>query len=383
MFSTIGKISSFFLLISLSISPIKLIAQDYKGFNKKIARIIKKHDIPGLSIAIVKDGEIQYKKAYGYRSEAEKKVINEESLFQAGTLSQGLLAMAIYKEVQDGTYDLNANINDYLRNWKVRKSSITEDNPVSIFHLLSHNAGINIKQFDAYHESENMASLIDILNGKGNALNKKVLPTKRPGASFRYSSGAFAILQQLIVDTKKESFESYMKTSILDPLGMKQSRFDQPKGKFLKSFSNAAYGHNDEGVFFGKRPLYTTTGASGLWTTPTDLAKVIIQIQAALQGENEFILSPETTTIMLESISPTQQENIAFSLGFYNYIRKNESFFGYHGSSAGFSAMMIGHKSDDYGAVIMLNKQTENSLLEHDIRLEIISLISDYFDWNF
>ena len=58
MFSTIGKISSFFLLISLSISPIKLIAQDYKGFNKKIARIIKKHDIPGLSIAIVKDGEI-------------------------------------------------------------------------------------------------------------------------------------------------------------------------------------------------------------------------------------------------------------------------------------------------------------------------------------
>lgn len=383
MFSTLSKISCIILFVSFTVFSNTLQAQDYNGFNKKIERLQKKHDISGLSIAIVKDGEIQYKKAYGHRSEAEKKIINEESLFQAGTLSQALVAIAILKEVQEGTYELNTDINEYLRNWKVRKSSITENNPVSIFHLLSHNAGINIKQFDAYHESENMASLIDILNGEGNALNKKILPIKYPGASFSFSSGGFAILQQLIVDTQKDSFESYMKASILDPLGMKKSRFDQPKGKLLKAFSNAAYGHDDEGVFFGKRPLYTTIAASGLWSTPADLAKIIIRIQDALQGENSFVLSPEATTVMLESISATQQENIAFSLGFYNYTRKKEAFFGYHGSAAGFSAMMIGHKSDAYGAVIMLNKQTENELTEDDIRLEIMTLISDYFDWEF
>lgn len=346
-------------------------------------RLLKKHDIPGASIAIIKDGDILYKKAYGHRSEAKKKLINEKTLFQAGTLSQAFVAMAILKEIQNGKFDLSTDVNEYLSSWKIRKSTLTDNNPVTLFHLLSHNAGINIKQFDAYHESENMASLLEILNGEGNALNKKILPLSPPGANFSYSSGSYAILQQLIADNQKDRFETYMKTTILNPLGMTQSRFDQPMGKALKSFSNAAYGHNDDGVLFGKRPLYTTTAASGLWSTPEEMAKALIAIQAALKGENDIILAQESCSDMLETISPSTQENISFSLGFYNYLRADASYFGFHGSASGFSAMMIANKNAPYGAVIMLNKETEHQLTTEDIRLKINTLISEYFDWEY
>lgn len=378
-----SKLHYLVICLILSVFSCDLNAQDYKGFDKKIERLLKKHDIPGISIAIFKDSEIQYKKAYGHRSEDQKKVINDKTLFQAGTLSQAFVAMAILKEIQLGKYDLSTDVNEYLRNWKIRTSPITDDNPVTLFHLLSHNAGINIDHFEAYHESENMASLIEILNGEGNALNKKILPTSSPGSSFSYSSGSFAILQQLIVDNQKDSFEKYMKTMVLEPLGMTKSRFDQPTGKSLKSFSNAAYGHDDNGIFFGKRPLYTTTAATGLWSTPEELCKAMIAIKGALNGKTDFILSQEAVSDMLESISPTNQENISFSLGFYNYLRGNEHFFGFHGSSNGFSAMMIGHKTAPYGSVIMLNKETARNFIANDIRLEINTLISEYFDWDY
>jgi CubicO group peptidase (beta-lactamase class C family) len=357
-------------------------AQEVSQLNKKMERMLKKHEIPGISIAIIKDQEIVYSKAYGHRSEAQKKYINEETLFQAGTIGQSLVAMAILQEVEKGNYELYGEVNTYLKSWKIRESQLTQNNPVTIFQLLSHNAGINIPIFEAYHESENMAPLLDILNGKGNALNKKIHPVIPPQSKFSYSSGAFAIVEQMIIDQQQKSFSDYMKQHILEPLHMDRSSFEQPirKDSF---FSNAAFGHNSKGVLFGKQPLYTTKAASGLWSTPTDLAKLLIHLQESLQGKKNSLFSSVKATEMLESISPTTQENISFSLGFYNYSRAEQEYFGYHGNSDGFSAMMIADKNGTCGAVVMLNKQNSLSLEENDIRQDIINLIAEFYEWEY
>jgi CubicO group peptidase (beta-lactamase class C family) len=75
--------------------------------------------------------------------------VNFETMFQAGSISKPIAAMAALKLVQDGKLSLDANVNTYLTTWKVLSAPVTEGKPITLRELLTHTAGTTVHGFRA------------------------------------------------------------------------------------------------------------------------------------------------------------------------------------------------------------------------------------------
>ncbi|RYD89254.1 MAG: class A beta-lactamase-related serine hydrolase, partial [Sphingobacteriales bacterium] len=226
------------------------------------------YHIPGLSIAVIQNYKIAWAKGYGIADDSLKAPVTASTLFQAGSISKTLNAIAALKLAQDHRLDLNADINNYLIHWKFPYDSIANGKKITMMNLLSHTAGINLHGFPGYKTGMPIPALQQILSGAGPANTPAVRSQKEPGKMFRYSGGGIMVSQMLIMDITGRSYTDYLTNTILRPLGMNNSAYELP------GTLTFAAGHNNDGLQIpGKYYRYPELAAAGLWTTPTDLAK--------------------------------------------------------------------------------------------------------------
>ena len=132
---------------------------------------------------------------------------------------------------------------------------------------------------------------------------------------------------------------------MLGPLGMTHSTYEQPLP--AAALALAAAGHDDNGVVIpGKRHTYPEQTAAGLWTTPSDLALVILEIQKPGR-----VLRRDTVETML---TPVLQD---YGLGFGVNTESGKRSFGHGGSNEGFRCQLHGHRDRPSGAVVMTNAE--------------------------
>src|SRR6187402_2407266 len=117
---------------------------------------MKETHIMGLSIAVIKDYKIQWAKAYGWADVESKRMAGTNTRFQAASISKSLNSMGQLKLVQQGKIDGEADINNYLKNWKFPYDSLTGTKKISLFQLLSHTAGLDIHGFPGYERTDAM-----------------------------------------------------------------------------------------------------------------------------------------------------------------------------------------------------------------------------------
>ena len=263
--------------IEANILPkVQVIGVAYQPYT--ITERMRHYKVPGISIAVVKDGKLAWAKGYGVANKETKKSVNENTLFQAGSISKPIAALAALKLVQDKKVDLDTDVNQYLNSWKVPQSSFTEQQAVTLRQLLTHTAGITVHGFPGYQQDKSLPSNAEVLNGKGNT--PKVFVDQVPGSIWRYSGGGYTVIEQIVEDITKISFDEYLQTEILVPLNMLHSTFEQPLSKAKWPLASAAFNHNGEQIK-GNWHNYPEQAAAGLWTTPSDLANYILAIQGA------------------------------------------------------------------------------------------------------
>ena len=158
------------------------------------------HGIPGLSIAVIRDGEIDWAKGYGTTSLDGGRAIDAATLFQAGSISKPVAAFAALQLVDAEILTLDADVNEALTSWQVPENPFTEVAPVTLRHLLSHLAGTAVQGFLGYNAAAPLPTLIQILDGQHPANNVPITVQRVPGSSYSYSGGGFVIVQQLIED---------------------------------------------------------------------------------------------------------------------------------------------------------------------------------------
>lgn len=113
-----------------------------------------------------------------------------------------------------------------------------------------------------------------------------------PGSAYHYSGGGYEIAEALMVDTTKAPFPELMDGLVLKPARMDHSTFAQPLPPGL--IGQAVAGHYADG-----KELFPEHEATGLWSTPSDLAGLLLTIGRAWRGESRLFLKPETAREML------------------------------------------------------------------------------------
>src|SRR5215471_10327430 len=186
------------------------------------------YGVSGVSIAVIRDSKIEWAKGYGLADVETKQAVTPSTLFQAGSISNPVSAMGALVLVEDGKLKLDADINGYLKSWKVPGNEHTAKSPVTLERLLSHTAGLTVHGLPGYAAGATIPTVPQVLDGAPPANTAPVRVDLDPGTQYRYSGGGYTIAQLAMVDVTGQTFPALMQRLVLGPLGMKESTFDQP-----------------------------------------------------------------------------------------------------------------------------------------------------------
>lgn len=332
---------------------------------------MKHYKVPGVTIAVIQDFKIAWAKAYGVKDIETNEPVSTNTLFQAGSISKPVAAMAALKKVEQGKIALDEDINNKLTTWKLPDNDFTAKKKVTLANLLSHTGGTTVHGFPGYAPDEKIPTLSQILDGAPPANTQAVRVDFEPGTRFRYSGGGTTIAQLAIMDIEKKPYPQIAQETVLGPLKMTNSTYQQPLPDDTRK--KAATGYRSDGkAVVGKIHIYPEMAAAGLWTTPTDLARFAIESQLSLVGKSNKVLSKEMTAKMVApflALAPA-------GLGFFSEKHGAATYFGHGGADEGFRAQLLVHKDKGYGAVVMVNSDNGQ------IMNEIIRGIAREYQWE-
>ena len=313
-----------------------------------IQKRLEYYKVPGVSVAIFENGHVVWSKGYGVRKSNSKNKVNSNTKFQAASISKAVAALGVLKLVEEFELDLDADVNQYLKKWKVNYNNFSNKEKVTIRRLLSHSSGMNVPGFYGYSKSETIPTTLQILNGDGN--NDKVKLDTIPGNTFLYSGGGYTVLEQLVEDVSRTRFDDYMKKQIFEPLHMSNSTYE------LFPSGNIAHAHDANGIEHEEGWLvYPELAAASLWSAPADIAKICIAIENSLHNSKSSIISSD---LAKEMLTPTIEwrNGIWGGAGVALKGENEEAFYWHSGSNpGGYRCMMVDFYKKRSGIIVMTN----------------------------
>lgn len=323
---------------------------------------MRHHGIPGVSIAVFTNGEIEWAKGYGLADSSENRKVTTETLFLAGSISKPVAALRTHQLTEQGLIHLDSNVNNYLKSWQLPDNEFTINEKVTPRRIMNHTAGLTIWGFRGYQRGDTIPSTTEILDGKGNTNAVRVY--KEPGGDWQYSGGGYTIMQQMIEDLDQKPFTETMRSNVLTPLGMANSTYENPLPASLHSKAATGYNSSNGEEVPGKWFVYPEMAAAGLWTTPTELGLWANEIQKTLLSQTDGFLKAKTVNEMLTDNKDDQ--------GLGPYVTTH--IFGHGGLDAGFMADLYAWRESANVVVIMTNSDGGNLL----VREIMLSMAEEY-----
>ncbi len=282
------------------------------GIEGIISRNMKQYSVPGSVLAIVKDGRILAAKGYGYADVEMKTAPDPDgTAFRIASVSKILTVNAVMQLVEQGKLDLDADINQYLKGFKVPDAF---GKPITLRDILTHTSGFD-EPADygfAFNDLNKSIPLADIM--------RLSMPARirAPGEVTQYSNYAVSLAGLIVENVSGLHFEEYMRKNIYEPLGMKNSSFvldDSVMSRLAKCYvlSGGQYRQHPY-VQIGVRP------SGSMSSTARDMA--LFMLSQLNNGGVSPILRQET-------LKQVQTQQFADFPGFEGYC------FGYYHTAAG------------------------------------------------
>jgi CubicO group peptidase (beta-lactamase class C family) len=323
---------------------------------------------PGVSIAVVDGGRIAWALGFGVKEAGGNDPVTPATLFQAASISKPVAALATLRLVQEGKLSLDANVNDSLKSWKVPDNELTQKEKVTLRRIMSHTAGLTVHGFGGFAADEPVPTMLQILDGIKPAKNPPVRVEAVPGSRFQYSGGGTTVMQLLVSEVTGMPYPELLDKTVLEPIGMMHSTFEQPLPASLAP--QAAAAHDETGATLpGKWHAYPMTAPAGLWTTPSDLARLILEVQNTYTGKSSRVVNQSSMRQMLTVVLPP------YGLGFSLEGTGQNLRFSHNGSNDGYLATLTGYAERGEGAVVMMNASNPELLFE------IIRAIAAEYRW--
>lgn len=321
-----------------------------------------------ISITIIENFEICETYTHGVKRRATKEKVTTDTLFQAGSISKPVFAVAVMRLIERGTLNIDTDISEYLVGYKVPTYD-NQKHKITLRQILSHHAGLNIHGFAGYQQGQKIPTVEQILNGVFPSNHLKLKLIKDPETGFQYSGGGYVLAQKIVTDVCKLNFCDLMNDLVLSPFFMVHSTYSQPLPK--DKSNEIAFGYNLHNLQLpGGYNIMPELSAAGFWTMPSDLARFGIEIMKALKSESTF-LEKNTAELM----TTKAYENSPYGVGFSVNQSKKGLTFGHGGSNFGYHSNMVFCPDDGSGIVVM-----QNSDIGMRIRDEVTNAFKEIYD---
>ena len=335
---------------------------------KTLLERMKELHVPGVSVAVVHNGVLEWARGFGVTRTGGPPV-TPDTLFQAGSISKPLAALGAIHLVQEAKLSLDTDVNNTLTSWKIPASPAAPGAKVTLRELITHTAGFTVHGFPGYAANAPVPSVVQVLNGEPPANTPPIRLETVPGTKWNYSGGGFTVMQQMVMDVTKEPYPKFLHDTVLSPMGMTHSTYQQPLPADLRGVAATPYNADGTAVTGGAH-TYPEMAAAGLWTTPSDLAKYIIEVQQSIQGSANHVLSPE---FMKQILTPRKG---GWGLGVQIGGDAANPYFSHGGVNEGYESLFVGYEKGGDGAIVMTNAQDGSRLA-----FEAMSSIAVAYGW--
>jgi CubicO group peptidase (beta-lactamase class C family) len=314
--------------------------------------------VPGLAVAIVKDGELVCTGTAGMANTEDSMQVQPDTVFLTASVSKTVTVTALMQLYDDGAFDLDDDINDYLP-FDVRVPS-APDEPITFRQILTHTASIKdddtlfgVTPVDISSSTVSLSDFTtDYLTPYGMYYDRRAnFEQTPPGTTYQYSNMGIVLAGYLVEAISGIPFDRFTQERIFKPLGMKQSfwrlaevslsrlamPYERERGRLFR-----AYGHYEE-------PNYPD---GMLRSTITDLAKFVIVYMQRGEYGGKRILEAETVD---EIVKPQTSLDDSQGLVWFSDEIKGRTVWGHNGSDIGASAAIWLDRERDTGVVVLSN----------------------------
>jgi len=307
-----------------------------------------KNNVPGIAVAVIRDGKIAWIQSIGYADLAIKKPVTSETIFNIGSISKLISAWGFMQLTEKDLFKLDDPVNPMLSQWHLPESEF-DRSKVTLRRILSHTAGLSVHGYGGSDQGTPLLSLEESLNGKTKRNGETVHLISEPGTKWDYSGGGYTLAQLLLEEKTNQSFTTYMKNNIFLPLGMKHSSYEWTAEMMANSAT--AYDENGNSV---KNRIFTEKAAAGFQTTIKDLAHFAeLSITRDPKHLNK-VLKPETIKLMETPVLPNSNEGES-GLGYRFMNYEGFKTVGHTGENVGWSAALFLDLPTKSGIIILCN----------------------------
>ncbi len=307
----------------------------------EIPKLMEAADIPGLSMAVIRNGEIFWSGTFGVRNRETNEPVDENTIFEAASLTKTVTAVAVLKLVERGVLDLDTPLSEYLPYPKLAGDERYKK--ITARHVLTHTTG---------------------LPNWGNKL------LREPGELYGYSGEGFLYLGRTLEKLTGMTLEEFVRKEIFDPLEMSRTSYVWNE----LYAANGASGHDRHGFANPLRQRTDPNGGASLITTAKDYAAFLCSII------NDQVLKPETIDMMLmPHVKATSRREegklddyVSWGFGWGIQPGNGENGFWHWGDNGDLRAFTVSYRERKEGLVFFANSENLFTIAE-----SLISLVID------
>ncbi|QBD80781.1 serine hydrolase [Ktedonosporobacter rubrisoli] len=331
-----------------------------QGVGEFVQEVIKDHDVPGLALAIVKDGKTLLSQGFGKRNVAEQLAVTPETLFAIGSSSKAFTAMALAMLVDEGKLEWSAPVKNYIPEFKLYDQVATEH--LSVRDLLIHDSGL--PRHDAFWYNN------PALTRKGVIERLPYLePTHELRTTWQYQNLMYATAGYLVEVVDGRSWEDFVKERIFEPLGMSSSNFSVHDSQKTPDFALPYKKIKDEVKLVDFYDRFQAVGPAGsINSNVTDMSKWVNCMlnkgkygdgEQRLVSEAQFeqVVTPQMVCPPLPTLFKKYPETFhwSYAMGWFATSYRGHVMLQHGGNIDGFSALVAFLPDDQIGIIALTN----------------------------
>ncbi|MEO8098394.1 MAG: serine hydrolase domain-containing protein [Acidobacteriota bacterium] len=323
------------------------------NLEQALSTMMRETPLPGLSVAVIEDGKLIWRKAFGVKDTVSKAPVDTDTIFEAASMSKPVFAYAVMKLCERGVLNLDTPLTKYT------PERFLEGDPrldlITARHVLSHTSG-----FQNWREEGDQPLTIHFT----------------PGEKFMYSGEGYSYLLSVVAHVTGQPFEQYMQENILTPFGMDSSGYVWNSTMEQR----AARPHDNKNVPFENKKSTPTDvarygSAGSLQTTPGDYAKFMLEVLAPKPAD-KYRLSPESLKEMLRpQVQLNDKFGTSWALGWRIAPNAAGDVISHGGDNDGFHCWALMSLQRKSGVVMMTNGDNGAPLLVQIISGETLKAV--------
>jgi CubicO group peptidase (beta-lactamase class C family) len=328
----------------------------------RIDEIVSRWPAVGLAVGVVRDGRLEFY-GHGVADLQSGAPITEDTVFRIASLTKLFTAVAVMQLWEEGSVDLDAPANDYLRAYRLIPAK-PGFRPATVRHLLTHTAGIPEVMYvrDLFHprwgKFEDRPAVHSVEVGEQmTSLAEYYGPGPRvdvaPGTAFTYTNHGFAALGQIIEDVTAKSLDRYFRERIFEPLGMVDSSLVPTDAVETRRATGYDLGASGASAVIDRQ--WITRGASGVYSTTRDMGRFVAALLDGGTNEHGSILRPATLATMFEPHFQPDSRLPGMGLGFFRSDAGRHRVVGHDGRLPGFHSQLFVAPDDGLGVFAFTN----------------------------